>query len=516
MARLKRKPRSRDNVARNGDDVPPVVQRLLDKKARKPKATDDDDDESDEDEDVEESEHVVTRQPKVPQKSVRMPASTPIGKPSRSLEPSTNKKLTKKQKLTLDLWKGDSAGRARDTYFQAQAEAARKKFNTGGIFAGSEVNALTIGIPMPSIALEWLILQEVFPLSVMIMLVGRWRTNKSAFLYEIFRWFAKFNGGAILMENETKFSPDLCASIMGFAQDECPLIVSRCNSLEDWQEKFTYFLKDQKKRMTGTQEEPGPGRRIPICFAVDSIMGKSAREKQEKVQAEGSANRAFPVEALKITEFLKATAHQFDNWPFAFVGVNHLKKDITAEPGESSRRVSGGDHVGFQESIELETSVWKSKIDTSQFDGVGIKLSCAKNSLARTGNSIKTRMLWWDEVVGEDESGVPIYAQKTVWDWDWATVKFLSEVDTKYKKRFKEFDFVLDVQSPTADMECLARSRALGMGKDEWLSWHEVGELIRTNSDLMNRLRRALGIKRGAILDGDYHDQLTRLARKQP
>ncbi len=105
--------------------------------------------------------------------------------------------------------------------------------------------------------------------------------------------------------------------------------------------------------------------------------------------------------------------------------VNHQKLAINAESGQAETRKPGGDFASFQESFELVASRWKSKIDTADFDGVGIKLQCDKNSFGITDRSIKTRMLWWDEQIGEDKWGNPVYEQRTVWDWDWATVHLL-------------------------------------------------------------------------------------------
>jgi hypothetical protein len=441
-------------------------------------------------------------------KSVDMDAKAAAVRKSKG-QKAERGRLTKKGKANLEQWKGKNRRKKRDAYFTGLAESARKKFGHGSVLAGSDTNQLVVGIPMPSLALEWLIQQDVFPLSVIIMLVGKWRTCKSALLYEIFRWFDKCNGGAVLNEAETKFSPDLCQSIMGYEDDEVPIILNRCNSLDEWQKYLTFYLKEQKKQMIGTADEPGPGRTIPVCFGVDSVMGKSAEEKHEKISKEGSAGRAFPVEALMITEYIRAIAHELDNWPFSLVLINHLKTAITEEGG-SERRKPGGDFASFQESFELETSIWKEKIDTAHFDGTGVRISCEKNSFGVTGRKIKTRMLWWDEEIGEDQSG-PIYRQKTVFDWDWSTINFLNDLPPKYKARLKERDIDLDVKSPTADVECLARMKCLGMGTSDYLPWNEVGAMIRDNSDVMERIRNGLSIKRRAVMEGDYLEQLESL-----
>ena len=424
------------------------------------------------------------------------------------------RKLTKKAQRSLDEWSTDQRFKKRDGYFQQQAEVAKKKFGSLSVIAGNDLNNLLVGIPFPSLALEWLTENDVFPLSQVVIICGRWGTCKSALLYEIFRWFAKFGGGAIHLENETKFSEDLCTSIMGIdlANPSCPVIVNKCTSVEDWQKRLTFYLKEQKKRMVGTAEEPGPGRTIPICFSIDSIMGKSSEEKQEKIQREGSAGRHGPVESLKINDYMAAMSHEFDHWPYSLVMINHLKPKVSMgdhDDGGDPEDSPGGKRVKFQESFELRTSVWKSKIDTADFDGIGIRIKCAKNSFGITGRQIKTRMLWWDEVVGQHaKTGQPLYQRRTVWDWDWATVNWLNDLAEKYKKRLKEADFHIAVRSPTADVECLAQSRSLGMGKDDWEPFHVVGAMIRENPDVMEQIRTALSIKRRVLMKGDYLEQL--------
>lgn len=453
----------------------------------------------------------------------KRPAKKPITRPSgrkrinldqrasqarKKGEKAERGRLTKKGKKTLEEWKGTNRSKKRDSYFRSIAESARSKFGHGGVMAGSDTNQMVLGIPMPSLALEWLIQQDVLPLGVILMLVGKWRTCKSALLYEIFRWFEKCNGGAILCEAETKFSNDLCQSIMQYEDDECPIILNRCKSVEEWQRYLTYYMNEQKRRMIGTANEPGPGRTIPVCYAVDSLSGKSSEEKLEKLKKEGSTGRAFPVEALINTEFIRAISGELDNWPFSLILINHLKEKMNTETGESTRHTPGGAFVSFQESFEIETSIWKSKIDTTHFDGHGVRLKCMKNSFGASERSIKTRMLWWDEQIGVAENGDPIYKQQTVWDWDWATITCLSTLPAKYTQRLKEIGFDLSVKSPTADVECLANCQAAGMAKDEYLPFQEVGRLIRENEELTNRIRNALGIKRRAVLEGDYLEQL--------
>jgi len=415
------------------------------------------------------------------------------------------KKPTKKQKEVLAQWAGDDRSRHRDALFSGVADLARTKFGHSSVHVAKEADKLVVGIPMPTIAREWLIQQNVLPLSVVYVIVGKWATCKSAFLYEVFRWFAKFNGGAILKEVETKFSPDLCSSIMGYSSDEIkPIIVNRCTSCEEWQDMLTFYLKHQKRLMVGTQKDPGPGRTIPVAFGVDSVMGKAAEEAQKKVDDDGHGGRGFAIEALSIAKFMRASAHKFDNWPFALFLVNHLKEKKDESTGRVELTMPGGDFSSFQESFELHTSVWREKIDTEGFDGVGVRIKCKKNGLGIKNRQVRTRMLWWEEWNEELEE----YQQKTVWDWDWATTALLYDLPGKYKTRLKELDFDIQFKSPDANVECFAQSKALGMGKDQWETFADVGKMIRENTEVMELLRTALFIKRRALMKGDYLEQL--------
>jgi hypothetical protein len=126
-----------------------------------------------------------------------------------------------------------------------------------------------------------------------------------------------------------------------------------------------------------------------------------------------------------------------------------------------------------------------------------------------TGRKIKTRMLWWGEPNDNPATSKrEPFKQKTIWDWGWSTVTTLSELPPKYKARLKAVDFDLKVKAEKADVECMAHSTAAGMGKDEWLTFSEVGALIQSNPDLMSRIRGALGIKRRSVMAGDYLQQL--------
>lgn len=423
--------------------------------------------------------------------------------PRRTLALGPSRKVSKAQAARLEKWRGAEAGRTVSAMMQALVGQSRTKSGNSGVMMADEADKLIVGIPCPAPSFEFLIQQDCFPLGFIVQLVGKWGSLKSALLYEIFRWFARLDGGALLNENETKFSPDLCASIMGYRNPgECPLVLNRCQSVEDWQEGNTKWIADIKKLLTGTKEEPGPGRTVPFVFGTDSIMGKLSRMIQEKVQAQGSSGLNRPVEANIITSYIKSLPQEIDGWPFAVVLVNHLKMR-RQEDGTEERGKAGGVGVDFQETLELETRVVRSKLEAEDFDGVQVEIKCVKNSIGITGRKIQTRMLWWAE--DDPETGEPV--QRTVFDWDWSTVHTLSNLKGPVARRLKDLGFHLEV-TKKSDVENAAWSRTLGIPKSDPQPWHVVGRALREDPAALDLYRRALMIKRRAWLQGAYLERL--------
>lgn len=253
--------------------------------------------------------------------------------------------------------------------------------------------------------------------------------------------------------------------------------------------------------LIGTKENPGPGKTVPCVVAIDSLAGATSTEIQEKILKEGNANRTHPVNALKNTIYLTGIKKQFENWPFTLLVVNHLKEK-TDDMGNTHHYTLGGQSFNFHESFELQNRVWKSKFKNAQFEGIGIRIHCAKNSFGPTGRNIKTRFLWWIE--DDPETGEP--HDVFLWDWNWALCTLLNEMEGIQKQRLKDRDLVITCKSPKADIECLANFPAIGMGKKEFLPFQEVGQLIQENEEVCDRIRDALNIKRRYVLDRPYDE----------
>lgn len=469
-------------------------------------------------------EDVSAEPPKEPEKPVKSPAKdAKNAKPAKPAKPEAksvikkddkvekpakadkvavfkdSRKLTKAGKALLaEKWSGENRSASRNGLMAAFAAVAKEKFGATKVFGSKkDLEQLCVGIPTPSLPIEYVMANDILPFAL-IMLAGSWGSCKSSLLFEFFRWVYELNGLPFHVDAEHKFDGDFACRIMRAPKGVQPFVSNRCNSTEEWQTMFTHYISEVKRMLIGTKEEPGPGATIPIALGLDSLAASLSEEIQDKVMEEGFANRAHPIDALKNKNYLNAIIPKLANYPFMLLVVNHLKlkKD---DRGIEHAYTLGGGNVNFRESIELHMSVWRSKFKNSQFEGIGVKIACAKNSFGPTHRAIRTRFLWWHET--DEQTGELV--QQVTWDWDWAIVNLLHEAEGIYKNRLKAAELEVKVKSPTADVECLANMRALGMGKEEYLTWQEVGRMIHENAEVSGRIREALGIKiRPKLING--------------
>ena len=146
-------------------------------------------------------------------------------------------------------------------------ETAKNKFNAESVFGSSEdFSSVVVGIPLPSLSLEYLTGNTVWPLSSVAQIAGRWGTCKSSFAYDIFRWFYEYGGRSICLDTESKFNPELCRSIMRSGDDSRAFHYNRCKSVEDWQDRMTFLRPGMEENPYRDEGSSGPGKGRPCCF----------------------------------------------------------------------------------------------------------------------------------------------------------------------------------------------------------------------------------------------------------
>jgi RecA/RadA recombinase len=421
-----------------------------------------------------------------------------------------HRKLSQKSESALrDRWSAENSAASRNSLMDSMRAVAREKFGVSRVFGSrEELEQLAAGIPLPSLALEHLLGNDVFLLSAVVMIAGSWGSCKTSLLFEVMRWVYDLSGLGFHIDTEDKFDADFCCDIMRVPHDVVPIISNRASNLELMQQMLTHYIKEAKKILEGTKEAPGPGRTLPCVFGIDSLAAATSEEIQEKILKEGNANRAHPINALKNTFYLNGIKSALEGWPFTLVVVNHLKEKLD-DMGNTHQYTLGGQTFNFHESVELRCRAGR-KLHNTQWTGNQIGLQCAKNSFGPTGRRITTRFIWGVE--DDPETNKPHDWFR--WDWDWALIHLLDNIEGTDKKRLRSRDISITTKSPTADLECLANVPALGMGKNDFLPWPEVGAMIQQNEDVCERIRDALNIKIRPKL-GKGYDELMRDHRKK-
>jgi len=444
---------------------------------------------------------------------------TPATSQTKPKEPSTKggKRLTKEEKKQAEAWATNRSVQLASMIRELKERKA-KQFGANSVYIGSELEKIEIGIPMPSLSMQYLFQRDVFPLGVIIQISAKHSSFKSALLAELLRWFYDYGGAGYVTEVENKISAELFSSILSLAYFEM-LSVSKVDSLEGWQESLHRDIDNLKAELIGTKKKRGPGAVFPVLFGVDSIVGKMTEETQEEIEKQGHAGRGYPVEANSITRYVKTLAGWLRGWPFSVICINQTKTKIATEGtksfGSKDSR-SGGDQLNFSESIDLELHKW-GRFQCDEFEGYKVDIKMVKNSVGPDARKVTTRMLWWEEPDDTTESG---FRQKTIWDWGWATTNLLQEImggesrEPRFKVNLKEMGFHLHCPTSSA-IENLAWSKNLGMkSEDQAVSWNELGMMIHADHELMRKLKKALAIRVRPKMEGDYRHQFDNSLKK--
>ena len=399
-----------------------------------------------------------------------------------------------------------------DELMDAMFDEAKRKFGDDTFYTGRESEQLIIGLPLPALSLRYLFQSNVFPLSRLTVLTGQQGSAKSAMLYEIFRWHRASKGRNVLLECESKDSPELRASILNYDSKACG--VKLCESLNQWQEGLTWVINENQRIMTGTSSSPGPGRIIPICVGIDSLMAKASQENIDKMIKEGHADRAHPLEALMISQFMKVWPQKLIRWPFSVVATNHLKptKDFMGRPG---RNIPGGMAPKFQETYEVEMAFLRD-IRTTTKEGLTVSLLLRKNSLGPSRKQITADLVWWYEEVETGDPDNPTKTiQRTKWDWNTSSINLLLEIQNKNKMLWKKISEHLDL-NPVRGKGLAIWSEALNIPEDEPVSYERAGEILESRPDVLKHVESLLGVRERFIFTPgvDFEQQIEAAKQK--
>lgn len=451
--------------------------------------------------DIGESAAIIPRKKKVAKKAV---AKKPV-------EGKKGKKKTKKQAHD-EAHTGERLGQTTSMYLTELVDRTRRETGDLTVATLEDAGGLVIGIPCPSLAFEYMICNSVIPLEKVMQIYGPRGIGKSGLAFEMMRWFRKYHGIGQLLEHETKFNPDWASSIIGWDDLDCMGVIP-CDNIEDWETHLQRGVSHVKRIMTGDSKTLGSGRIFPFLSIVDSIMGKTTRETQDKIAESGYAGRSHPIEAMSITRFVQAFSSQLRRWPFMLICINHLKIS-GSEGGRAKETRSGGQTIDFQGSFELKVKR-VGRIRSAKVDGNKLTIQADKNSFGEDKRKIPVNVIWWDEDWQDPANGEIITRQQTRFDWHGATVELiLSNVEQKQGAIWTE---AKEITGLVRDSATRAHSKLLGVpNKDKNVEYHVLGQRIANNPQMVAGLRKIFRVRERKVFTNeiDYQDQLKLLKRQ--
>jgi RecA/RadA recombinase len=395
--------------------------------------------------------------------------------------------MAKRKKAVEQATNADGQTLVADRVLAESITAVEAKSKKKNVLIGN--NPLIHVLPVPSIAMRYLIQNEGWPLSSLYQIVGPEGSFKSTFAIEVGRWHALCGGKIILCEAESKPTPDLRNAILN--HDEGAIRVEDCASIEDWQRKIIWYSKELKKKMEAAN---GPGRTIPICFIVDSLTGKAAERTIDKIMKEGHASPHFAIEAGSIADWMRTYPQQMLEWPFNLLGVNHLKANLNPMTGFVDRNIPGGWSLKFQETMELELKQMGSVREMDGYNEAVLLIQTYKNSHGKKNVTIQVNLRLWQQ---EDAPGVFRLHGRFEW-WESAIYLLLDglrmkdDVKARLLPRIKE---VVDLHRKNCGNKGnMFWSDTLGVPSSDPIPAHDLGVKLEQRSDILAKLYPILNI----------------------
>lgn len=384
-------------------------------------------------------------------------------------------------------WEGAERDPNLDGFFSSMMTSAQgERGSAASIGTQSEMDM--VGLRLPALCLRYLFQSTVFPLSRMIQITGEEGSAKSAFLYELFGWHMNYGGGAVLAENENKDSPELRNSILQWNPTWLNRMVKvETFSLEEWQDMLTKYVDVARKQQDA---KDGPGRTLPICFGVDSIMATAPQAEIDAVRKDGHATRGYALAANLIARYMRTMPERIRSYPFTIAGTNHLKPSTDAR-GFPTSNIPGGKAVKFMETYEIEMKRTAGHdIDLLDYGGLRVQLKATKNSLGPSRKSITAELLWWN---AESEDGT--VRQQTAWDWDTASIELIAALENAKGKKtiFNKLSEITGIKIASRPLRT-AYSDLLGIPQSDPQLYRVVGAKLEEHPEILADVYRVLGV----------------------
>ena len=350
--------------------------------------------------------------------------------------------------------------------------AAQKKLGAGAMYSAEKHEQHHVGVPLPSLSLEYLFGSNILYLGAAYGLAGPSQSFKSALGMEFGRIIASRGGYNFLGETEGgKISAKLISSIYGDLRQR--LTMRLVDSVESTQDYISFTFDWIKKNF--------PDRDQMFGLFIDSLNGPSSDDRHKAMQKDGHAKRDFPVEALLWSKWFQDWVPKLTGWPTMLIFVNHQKIDVG---NPNSFRHPGGDAQDFYSTVF--THVRRAKINEGVDAVVNqLVLKTVKHSFMLPGRKINTAFV------------VDKARKRMFFDWGHSTADLLAgdQVPATVKD-------VLNVTTSSQSITALTRTfscKELGLVK---VTGAELGAAVHADEQLMQQLREILYIQTHDVWDG--------------
>jgi len=382
---------------------------------------------------------------------------------------------------------------AQSNFLTASLDAQKRQHGESNVFMASEGAQLSVGIPLPSFSVMYLLDLDVLPLGRILGVAGPPASQKSSFAFEVVRWLMGAEGEAKLVECEGgKYSPKLMRSIIGNKGVDEHFLIGRSDTIEEAQGHLSSALDLY-------EANPEAGMKSISALVVDSLVGVTSEAVMIKHVKDGHASPEVAIQAKGWSPFFKSYSSRIAGWPIVAVVVNHLKTKVntSGHGGPPGRYTPGGDAQSFYAGLYL----WMQRIASSERITIvrngerinrftetrRLKIELQKSSLGTDGREIFVNFSWY-----HDEEG----NQVSYFDWNASTCELLLSMQGRHgyiDKQPADLCNLIDIDVSKGTGEKKYTSQALGL---EGVSDSEIGAAIDSNPEWIDKLCKFFNITR--------------------
>lgn len=389
-----------------------------------------------------------------------------------------------------------------DPLMSALIKGARDRRGASRAILATDFHKYQLGVRIPHLMMEYLFGLNVIPCACIIELAGLAKSCKSAFLQYLFRMYADLDYRSILIETEGKLSSTLLES---FLKDKMGTLFLLRGPLlqEEWQMEMLKVLKTYRSHYADALKAytKGKGELLkPYLIGLDSLGGSPSQASMDTVDKAGSADRSFPIEALKNKIFFEQLPTRLLDLPLTVIYTNHEKPEGMGEakrPGGFSappvRKSKGGATPDYFCGLRIffEQATKPAEVRKGVYQQT-LNLEVGKNSFNQFGTRLPLTMEWSEKI----DPGTNELSQTTTFLWNRALAQWLAPSFPGFKydrEAVKKFLTVVRVSDTKFSCKEL---------KLKEVSPEEIGYAIDSNQEIKDRLRPYMGIKTWRVWDG--------------